>query len=255
MKYLMGNKWLLGLLLCLFVQVSGYAQTADVPAYINYVNDFANVLSDEEEQALNAKIKAIKDSTVTEIAIVTEASLDGKAAFDRSLAFARAYKVGGEGVNSGVLVYIAVQDRAIFIQTADKTQGALTDYITELIIERSMKPEFRAGNYYQGLDNAVESIGQTLNGEFDPSKLKKKKKPLANPLIMLVIIIVVLIVLSKFGGGKNGGINRGGGYFLPWMLMSGGGGGGGFGGGGSSGGFGGFGGGGGFNGGGAGGSW
>ena len=136
----MGNKWLLGLLLCLFVQVSGYGQTTDVPAYINYVNDFADVLSDEQERALNAKIKAIKDSTVTEIAIVTEASLDGKDAFDRSLAFARAYKVGGEGVNSGVLVYIAIQDRAIFIQTADKTQGQLTDIITELIIERSMKP-------------------------------------------------------------------------------------------------------------------
>ena len=255
MKYLMGNKWLLGVLLCLLVQVSSYAQSAaDVPAYIDYVNDFADVLSTEQEQALNAKIKAIKDSTVTEIAIVTEASLDGKATFDRSLAFARAYKVGGEGVNSGVLIYISVQDRAIFIQTADKTQGALTDYISELIIERSMKPAFRAGNYYEGLDNAVESIGQTLNGELDPSKLKKKSKPESNPLIMLVIIMFVLIVLSKFGGGKNGGINRGGGYLLPWMLL-GGGGGSGFGGGSSGGGFGGFGGGGGFNGGGAGGSW
>jgi uncharacterized protein len=255
MKYLMGNKWWLGVLLCLFVQVSSYAQnSADVPAYINYVNDFANVLSDEQEQALNAKIKAIKDSTVTEIAIVIESNLNGQSEFDRSLAFARAYKVGGEGVNSGVLIYIAIDDRKTFIQTANATQGELTDYISSLIIDRSMKPEFRAGNYYQGLDNAVESIGQTLNGEFDPAKVKKKKKPMANPLIMLVIIIVVLIVLSKFGGGKNGGINRGGGYLLPWMLM-GGGGGGGFGGGGSSGGFGGFGGGGGFNGGGAGGSW
>lgn len=252
----MGNKWLLGILICLLVQVSSYAQnSAEVPAYINYVSDFANVLSDQEEQALNAKIKEIKDGTVTEIAVVTEATLDGKSAFDRSLAFARAYKVGGAGVNSGVLIYIAIQDRAIFIQTADKTQGALTDYISKLIIERSMKPEFRAGNYYQGLDNAVESIGQTLRGEFDPSKFKKKQKPLANPLIMLVIIIVVLIILSKFGGGKNGGINRGGGYFLPWMFMGGGGGSGGFGGGGSGGGFGGFGGGGGFNGGGAGGDW
>lgn len=252
----MGSKWFLGLFLGLFLQCSSFAQSnAELPSIINYVNDFADVLSDEQEQALNAKIKAIKDSTVTEIAIVTESSLNGQDAFDRSLDYARTYKVGGEGVNSGVLIYIAIQDHAIFIQTADKTQGALTDYITKLIIERSMKPEFRAGNYYQGLDNAVESIGETLNGEFDPGKIKKKSKPIANPLIMLVIIIVVLIVLSKFGGGKNGGINRGGGYFWPWMFM-GGGGGGGFGGGGSSGGgFGGFGGGGGFNGGGAGGSW
>lgn len=251
----MGNKWLLGVLLCFLVQVSSYAQSAaDVPAYIDYVNDFADVLSDQEEQVLNSKIKAIKDSTVTEIAIVIESNLNGQSEFDRSLAFARAYKVGGEGVNSGVLIYVAINDRKTFIQTANGTQGELTDYISSLIIDRSMKPEFRAGNYYEGLDNAVESVGQTLNGEFDPSRLKKKSKPESNPLIMLVIIMFVLIVLSKFGGGKNGGINRGGGYLLPWMLL-GGGGGNGFGGGSSGGGFGGFGGGGGFNGGGAGGSW
>lgn len=255
MKFLMGSKWLFGLCMLLLVQVSCFAQNnSAVPGFVNYVNDFADVLSAEQEQLLNAKIKAIKDSTVTEIAIVTEASLNGQAAFDRSLAFARQYKVGGEGVNSGVLIYIAIQDHAIFIQTADKTQGALTDYITELIIEKSMKPEFRSGNYFQGLDNAVESISEVLKGEFDPGKIKKRQKPKANPLIMLVVIIVVLIVLSKFGGGRNGGVSRTGGYLLPWMFL--GGGGGGFGGGGSSGGgFGGFGGGGGFNGGGAGGSW
>lgn len=253
MKFLMGNRLLSLLAFLLVVTTSSLGQDKQsVPAYVNFVSDFADVLSEEEEQMLNAKIKAIRDSTVTEIAIVIESSLNGQDEFDRSLAFAREYKVGAKGVNSGVLLYVAIQDRKIFIQTADKTQGELTDYIARLIIEKSIKPEFKKENYYQGLDNAVESIGQVLKGEFNPEKLKKKGKN--SIFTILFLIILVIVFLSIFGkGGGNGGYSRGGGYFLPGMLL----GGGGFGGGGGSGGggFGGFGGGGGFSGGGSGGSW
>ncbi len=250
----MGNRLFLCFMLVFFAGQSVFAQTKEVPAYINYVSDFADVLSPEEEQNLNAKIKFISDSSLTEIAVVTESSLNGQDEFDRSLAFARAYKVGAKDMNTGVLIYIAIKEHKIFIQTADKTQGALTDYVTAIIIDNSMKPEFRADNYYQGLDNAIESIYKVLKGEFDPGKLQKKKKKGPSFIFILLIIFIVLVVLSKFGGGRNGGLTRGGGYFLPGMLL--GGSGGGWGGGGSSGGgFGGFGGGGGFNGGGAGGSW
>ncbi len=165
--------------------------------------------------------------------------------------FIRAYKVGDAQLNSGVLIYLAVKDRKIFIQTADKTQGALTDYTTKLIIDRSITPEFKAGNYYQGLDNGVTSIFQVLNGEFkEPPKKNKTGQSL---IVLLIIIVVVITILSRFGGGGNGGYNNRGGYNFPNIWL----GGGGFGGGGGSsgGGFGGFGGGGGFNGGGAGGSW
>ncbi len=251
MRSLMGNRILLWL--SFFVLFTTSLKAQDVPAYINYVSDFAGVLTAEEEQMLNGRIKTISDSSATEMAIVIESNLNGKSEFDRSLAFARAYKVGAEGMNTGVLIYVAIEDRKIFIQTADKTQGALTDYITGLIIQKSIKPEFKAGNYYQGLSNAVESIDQVLKGEFNPDKMVKKKKK-GSWVSILFIVILVLIIMSVFGkGGGNGGFNRGGGYFLPGMLL-----GGGFGGGGGSsggGGFGGFGGGGGFNGGGAGGSW
>lgn len=254
-KFPMGNSILKSLLLVLVAGIFINLRAAEVPAYVNYVNDFAGVLSPQEEESLNSRIKFVSDSSVTEIAVVIESSLNGADEFDRSLQFAREYKVGAKGLNTGVLIYIAIQDRKIFIQTADKTQGALTDYITKMIIDRSMKPEFKAGNYYQGISNAIESIFQVLKGEFDPGKLKKEKKGSWSIGSLILIILIILFVLSKIkGGGGNGGFSRGGGYFLAGMLF-GGGGRGGFGGGGGGGGFGGFGGGGGFNGGGAGGSW
>lgn len=253
MKFRMVNKIGLFLLCCFLTSFQGYGQERKaVPPFVNFVNDFADVLTPQEEAALNSKIKAIKDSSHAEIAIVTEASLDGRDVFDRSMDFIREYKVGDGQLNSGVLIYLAVNDRKIFIQTADKTQGALTDYTTKLIIDRSITPEFKAGNYYQGLDNGVTSIFQVLNGEFKAPA--KKNKTGQSIFILLIIIVVVITILSRFGGGGNGGYNSRGGYILPNIWLGGGGFGGG-GGGSSGGGFGGFGGGGGFNGGGAGGSW
>jgi uncharacterized protein len=249
---------LFAIVLLLLGSMHVFGQSGDIPPFVNYVNDFADVLSASEEEQLNARIKAISDSSATEIAVVIESTLNGMDEFDRSLDFARTYKVGAEGLNTGVLIYIAIEERKIFIQTADKTQGALTDYIAKIIIDNSMKPEFKAGNYYQGIDNAVESIGQVLKGEFNPDKVKKKKKGKISFAFIIIMGIIVLTILSKFrgGGGSNGGFGRGGWYFLTGMLLgSGRGGGGGWGGGRSGGGFGGFGGGGGFNGGGAGGSW
>lgn len=256
MKFLMGNKFCIIILLLLSLAMQANAQDRKpVPDYVNYVNDFADVLTDDEEAKLNARIQFVKDSSHAEIAIVTEESLNGRDEFDRSMDFIRAYKVGGEGINSGVLIYVAVDDRKIFIQTADKTQGALTDYVTKMIIDKSITPEFKAGNFYQGLDNGVISIYQVLNGEFK-EPLKKKTSTASKLVVLFFIIIIVIIVMSRFGGGNGGGYNRRGGYNFPGPWIGGGGFGGWGGGSGSGGGgFGGFGGGGGFNGGGAGGSW
>jgi uncharacterized protein len=229
------------------------AQTNNLPKSVGYVNDFAGLLKSEEISELNKNLKTYEDSTSTQIAIVIESTLNGSDEFNRSLAFAREWQIGQAGKNNGVLIYFVIQERKIFIQTADKTQGVLTDYLSKLIIEKSILPSFRNGDYYQGLVNGVTSIQQALVGEFKPDS--NEKKPRKFPFLMVILIIVILfIMISRNNRNNGGGINRRGIYPFPlgggWM------GGGGFGGGGSSGGgWGGFGGGGGFNGGGAGGSW
>ncbi|MDP2175854.1 MAG: TPM domain-containing protein [Bacteroidota bacterium] len=245
------SKWLLTTVL--FFSLLLNAQNNNIPKSIGYVNDFAGILKTEEISNLNANLKAYEDSTSTQIAIVVEQSLNGSDEFNRSMAFAREWQIGQAGKNNGVLIYFVIEERKIFIQTADKTQGILTDYLSKLIIEKSILPSFKQGDYYGGLLNGITSIQQALVGEFKPDAKTKKSEKFPVFLVLLIIVILFLII-SRNNRNNGGGINRRGIYPLPmgggWM------GGGGFGGGGSSGGgWGGFGGGGGFNGGGAGGSW
>lgn len=242
------------LLLCLVFSNTSIAQN-NIPSNSGYVNDYANILKPEEVNFLNQLLKDYSDSTSTEIAIAIENSLNGNDAMTRSLEISRAWQIGQKDKNNGVLLYIAIEDKKIFIQTADQTQGVLTDYLTKLIIEKSILPEFKRGNYYSGIYNGILSIQQALVGEFSADNPKSKGSPIKF-LLFLLIILIIIIVLSRNNNG-GGGISRRGAYPLGGGMwgggMWGGSGGGSFGGGG--GGWGGFGGGGGFNGGGAGGSW
>jgi uncharacterized protein len=128
-------------------------------------------------------------------------------------------------------------------------------------------PNFRAEDYYGGLDKATDMIFKLASGEYQAENLGSSDKPGgALPLFLIFIVGFVILTLVKnrndnnnHMGGKRGGVNLFTTLLLANMLGGSRGkfgdfssGGGGFGGGGGS--FGGFGGGS-FGGGGAGGSW
>lgn len=249
---LMKHRLLILIAFCISVLAQGQGK---LPSPVGFVNDFAGVLDGNDRAALEAFLQAYKDSSGNEIAIVIESSLNGGDEFQRSLDYARNWKIGEEGVNNGVLIYIAIEDHKIFIQTADKTQGVMTDYVTKLIIEEDIAPEFKKGNYSQGLYNGAVAITKVLAGEFKPPKHKAGKGKHI-PFAGLIIVIIIFIIISRINRrNRGGGLGRRGLYTFPDIWLGGGGRGGWGGGSSGGGGFGGFGGGGGFNGGGAGGSW
>lgn len=230
----------------------------DIPAKATtLVNDYAGVLSADEKNALEQKLVAYFDSTSTQIAVVIENSLDGDDLFDYSQRLATAWGIGEKGKNNGLLIYVAVQDRKARIHTGYGMEATVTDAMTTRIRTEQMNPNFKAGNFYEGLDEATTTIMQLASGEYVNDRPHEKGKKKFSWVTFIIFAIVIIVFLSR--GGRGGGGRRGGGLAGPifWgTLGSGGfsgGSGGGFGGGGG-GSFGGFGGGG-FGGGGSGGSW
>ncbi len=212
------------------------------------VDDSKEFLSQQELQMLNQRIKAFEDTTSIQIAIYIEKTLAGGDEFSRSLAIARSWGIGDKQRSNGILIYISTQEKAIFIQTGYGSEGFLPDAIAKRIIEQVLKPNFRAGQNFQGLNEALDVIfAAGKDDAFPKSKEKKPEDTSLFTVIFFVALIAFIIFSSNNKGGKGGMMGRGGPVFFPPM-------GGGRGFGGSSGGWGGFGGGG-FGGGGAGGRW
>ena len=240
----------------------GFSQ--NFPAKPNHlVNDYTQTLSAEQVAALEQKLVAFDDSTSIQIAVVFIRSLDGYDINDYGYQLGRAWGIGGKAKNTGILVLAAIGDRKVTIQTGYGMEGVLPDAITKRIIENEIKPNFKAGDYYAGMNDATDAIISYTKGEYKNDTPKKGKKGFNAGVIVIVVFMIILLFSrgGKGGGGRKVIGGRGGADLVWWSLLAGlgsGGGGrndGGFGGGGSGGGgFGGFGGGS-FGGGGSSGSW
>ena len=232
------------------------------------VNDFADVLSADQEARLEQKLVAYDDSTSNQIAIVTIRTLEGYPIEEYSLKILRDWGIGNKTTNNGALILAVIDDRQIRIEVGYGLEGAIPDITANQIIRNDIAPSFRSENYYEGFEKASESIIKAAAGEYKaPAGYRDKNgkggKSLGGIVIAMIILIYILSNINRRGGGGGGFMSRRGyrGSIAPWIFgsMLGGGGGGGWSGGGGGwsgggGGFGGFGGGGG-GGGGASGSW
>lgn len=247
----------------------GYSAAAqEIPKKPNpprLVNDFASILLQSEADALERKLVAYDDSTSNQIAIVLVNTTGDYEISEVAFTILRDWGVGRKDKNNGIVILAAIKDRKIWIATGYGLEGAVPDAVAFGIVDKVIKPNFRAEHYYQGLDEAVDKIIKAAAGEYTGVPRSKKGPGGGNILGIIIIIVILLFLFGRGGGGGRGGgrvISRRGdsvfGGILGGMIGSSLGGGGGFGGGGGGGfgggGFGGFGGGS-SGGGGAGGSW
>jgi uncharacterized protein len=249
-----------------FIYAGGFAQ--DFPAKpTTLVNDYTGTLTEVQKQQLESKLVAFDDSSSTQIAIAIIKSAGQYDINDYALGLGRKWGVGGAKKNNGVMIVVALGDRKIAMHTGYGLEGALPDIITKRIIDNEIKPYFKAGDYYSGLDAGTTAIIKYTKGEYknENPKAKRGQKNAGSGIFIIIVIIVVIIIIIRKGGGGGGSQVLGGrgsgsgfltGMLLGGLMNSGRGSGSGWGGGssGGGGGFGGFGGGS-FGGGGSSGSW
>ncbi len=259
--------WKTSLQLILLILLSQSLFAQDIPAPMSpprLVNDFANIFSESEKQALESKLLIYNDTTSTQIYVVTVTDLGGYAVSDYAFKLGEKWEIGQKGKDNGAVVLIkpkigASRGRA-YISVGYGLEARINDAYAGRIIRDRMIPHFENEDYFSGVNAAIDSMIKRLEGEFDPEMEKEEGMPLSAIILFVIFFIFFIITISKKGDdGQNIGSDgqsssRRGPVFFPPIV--GGGRRGGFGSGGGFGG-GGFGGGGGgrFGGGGAGGSW
>ncbi len=261
------------ILLVLLLLFNGYGLLAQgiekyMPARPNpprLVNDFLDILTPAQEEALEKKLVAYDDSTSNQVAVVTIGDIGDYDVVEFAAELGRKWGVGGKDYNNGVVLLILIDKqrnkRKVAIATGYGLEGALPDYTTKEIIETEILPNFKASDIYRGLDEGTDAIIKAAEGTYKAPENygNRKSSGGGNILVAVIVFIVIMIILSNINRRGGGGMVSRRGYRrwndTPpiWWFPSGGGGGG-WGGGGGGGGFGGFGGGS-FGGGGSSGSW
>ncbi|QCK15112.1 TPM domain-containing protein [Mangrovivirga cuniculi] len=274
-------------------QINSYAQLAELPDVKKFAVDKTNTLSSSEIETLNTKLANFEKETGSQVIAVMVKSTKPEEIEQFSIRLADKLNVGREGIDDGVILLVAKNDRRVRIEVGYGLEGAIPDIYAKRIIEGIIKPDFRNGEFYEGINHATDALFKLIRGEELPlpeatqssednsifkflpfiiifgliflsiikAILRKTVGKTASRIIVFILTVIIITIIFNLVVGLIAGV------FAAFVDSSGGHGGrggryyggfgGGFGGGSSGGGgFGGFsGGGGGFGGGGASGGW
>ncbi|MDG5492726.1 YgcG family protein [Psychroserpens sp. SPM9] len=267
---------LLALFSLSFQTISAQFDIPPIPDEETSVYDYVDLLSATEKNNLEQKLIRYSDTTSTQIVVAIIATTKGENIGLLTPKWAHKWGIGQAKEDNGVFILLARDDRKIWISPGYGVEDRLTAGITGELTRNVIIPQFKRGDYYQGLNQGADAIFEVLNGKYQGTRQGDSSDSVFPVLfiifmIFFFIIFIIAITKNRRGGGNNGsGGNRTNGTsILDAIILSnmgrgsygsgsssggifgGGSSGGSFGGGGFGGGFGG----GGFSGGGAGGSW
>lgn len=197
------------LTLFLAVQVSAL----EVPRLQGRVNDYAELLSPATEASLESVLKSLESSDSTQIVVLTIGSLQGDSLEEFSLRVVEDWKIGQQGLDNGVLLLVARDDRKIRIEVGYGLEGKLTDMTAGRIIGNVMGPRFKQGDFNQGIIDGIGAIVMTVRGEFTAAAEAKpngsgREDPggLLTSMIFIFFIFGSLLRKSKVAAAAVGGI-------------------------------------------------
>ena len=179
------------------------------PTLQTSVYDGAKLLSGFEKEALEQKLISYSDTTSTQIVVATVNTIQGENIALYAAEWAHQWGIGRAKEDNGVFILVAKDDRKLTIQTGYGVEHLLTDALSKRIIENIITPEFKQGNYYQGLDRGTGAIIEVLSGEYKATPQSESEgSGIPFWLIILFFIILMIILSSRNRGGGNRGRKR-----------------------------------------------
>jgi len=129
-----------------------------VPQLEGRVTDVAKVLSEADRERLSRLLATYERETSHQIAVLLIPTLAGEAIESFSLRVANVWKLGQKGLDNGILVTMAIKERAVRIELGLGIERYISDATAQSIIKNSMVPAFRKGDYGGGLHAGLEEL-------------------------------------------------------------------------------------------------
>ncbi len=236
-------RWIV-LISFLLVLSHGLCGAAEFPKPVGPVNDFAGLIPAGEKQSMETMAREVLRKTGTAVVVVTMQTIGDADVQTYVNELYQTWGIGKKGEDKGVLIFLALKERRVRIETGYGVEGILPDGLVGEILDKYAVPFLKKGQYGKGLYNAMAAVSQVivkdanveLTGEVKVYKPPRRRR--VGRLGLFPLLIIIFILFSFLRRGRVG-------FLLPLFLLGSMGGRGGFGGGfgGFGGGFGGFGGG------------
>lgn len=205
-----GLNWLrnlfvfVALLLTVFAVADANAQDAVKPAQAltGRVVDAAGIIDPTARQQLTQKLADFEAKSSDQVVVVTVPSLNGEDIETYSNRLFRAWALGQKQENNGILLVVAPNDRKVRIEVGYGLEGTMTDALSSVIINGTIIPAFRTGDYSGGVVQGVDGILSVLSGDAAEleARAKRNVQSSSDDIDWVFVVFITFWCLIFFGG-------------------------------------------------------
>lgn len=172
--------------------------------YDFYVNDSANVLSQETEKYIVEKSSSLYKYNGSQIVVVTVKDLEGMSIETYATTLFNNWKIGDKEKNNGLLLLLALNEREFRVEVGSGLEGILPDGKTGRYQDNYLIPYLKENKWDDGIKSLYDAFYNDLSSienieEYTPADFNKLNKSITT----LIIIIIIFIIFIKIKFNDN----------------------------------------------------
>ncbi|MBI2312205.1 MAG: TPM domain-containing protein [Betaproteobacteria bacterium] len=183
--------------IALLLAAAAWAQVA-VPPLKARVTDLAGALSSAQAAQLEERLGAFEAARGSQIAVLIVPTVRPETIEQYSIRVVDQWNLGRKGVDDGVLLLVATNDRELRIEVGRGLEGVLPDLIASRIVREIIVPRFKEGDFSGGIAAGVERIIGVVQGEPLPAPERRSGIQVSPDRFELIFFALAAIAI---GGG------------------------------------------------------
>ena len=209
---------------------AGWAASADVavPPLKARVTDITGTLSQQAVTQLEQRLAAFESKKGAQIAVLMVPTTQPESIEQYAVRAFEQWKPGRKGVDDGVLLVIAKNDRKLRIEVGYGLEGVLNDATAKRIISDDIVPHLKRGDFAAGVEAGVVRIISVVSGETLPSPAAISRGQPAVPWFdpawliggLILVHVISRLLRSVFGRLPAAGVISVVFGFGIWLVFS-----------------------------------
>lgn len=195
-----------------------------LPPFEARVTDLTGTLTAEQQSALEEKLRALEERKGAQVAVLILPSTQPEDIAQFGIRLADAWKVGREQPDDGAILVVAKEDRTLRIEVGRGLEGALTDLTSSRIINETIAPLFRQGDFYAGVNAGLDQMIRVIDGETlpppDPKWKRERGGAVPWPVLLFGGLVLMSMLRPLIGRAPAAGVAGLGGAGVAWWLTS-----------------------------------
>lgn len=195
----------------LFSSSWGFAQQA-IPQLKNRITDLTGTLSQGEQQLLTQRLAQLEEDKGSQIAVLVIPTTMPESIDQYAIRVVDQWQLGRKGVDDGLLLLIAKDDRRLRIEVGYGLEGSIPDAIAKRVIAETITPHFKRGDFPGGIEAGINQLISLVEGEPlpPPIETEARQDPLETlPLLLFFLVFFGPVLRSALGRLLGSGVTGG----------------------------------------------